>query len=97
MHMLYGAPQDPRNFFWNRTRYLLWLLLIAPLIVVSYVPSTFITAFLDPLIEVPHRVFCVIEEVHGNLRTLEKPLRSTPPALFLQDTGSEITTGSNLF
>lgn len=51
MHMLYGAPQDPRNFVLNRARYLLWLLLIAPLIVLSYVPSTFITAFLDPLIE----------------------------------------------
>lgn len=51
MHMLYGAPQDPRNYVWNRVRYLLWLLLIAPLIVVSYVPSTFITAFLDPLLE----------------------------------------------
>ncbi len=51
MHMLYGAPQDPRNFVWNRARYLLWLLLIGPLIVLSYVPSTFITAFLDPLIE----------------------------------------------
>jgi membrane protein len=51
MHMLYGAPQDPRNYAWNRLRYLLWLLLIAPLIVLSYVPSTFITAFLDPFIE----------------------------------------------
>ena len=51
MHMIYGAPQDPRNFVFNRIRYLMWLFLLGPLIVVSYIPSTFVTAFLGPLID----------------------------------------------
>lgn len=41
MHLIYGAPKDPRNFVLARVRALGWLLLVGPLILLSFVASTF--------------------------------------------------------
>ena len=36
LHLIYGAPPDPRNFVTARVRLLGWLLIIAPLILLSF-------------------------------------------------------------
>jgi len=47
LHLIYGMPRDPRPFLVARTRLLAWLLVIGPLIVLSFVASTIIVAFAD--------------------------------------------------
>lgn len=37
IHQIYGAPPDPRNYVLKRVRLLLWLVVIGPLIAVSFV------------------------------------------------------------
>ena len=45
IHLIYGAPKDPRNYALNRMRLLGMLLIIAPLIAFSFVAGPFTTRF----------------------------------------------------
>jgi len=45
IHLIYGAPKDPRNYVLNRVRLLAMLLIIAPLIAFSFVAGTFTARF----------------------------------------------------
>lgn len=36
IHQIYGAPKDPRNFVLSKLRLIMWVLIIAPLILVSF-------------------------------------------------------------
>jgi len=51
MHLIYGAPKDPRNFVLARLRLLAWLLLLLPLMALSFVPSALTTHFAQPVLE----------------------------------------------
>lgn len=51
IHIIYGAPKDPRNIVWKKVRLIGWLLLIAPLIMLSFAPAVLVRTFLDPLLE----------------------------------------------
>lgn len=50
LHVIYGAPKDPRPFVLARARLLAWLLLLAPLAALSFVPSVLVTNFAKPVI-----------------------------------------------
>lgn len=41
IHLVYGAPKDPRNFVVARLIGLVWLLVLAPIILLSFVASSF--------------------------------------------------------
>lgn len=45
VHLVYGAPKDPRNFILAKLRLLGWLLVIAPLIVISLAASAITSTF----------------------------------------------------
>jgi membrane protein len=45
LHNIYGAPKDPRNYVLARLRLLAWLLLIAPLALISYLVSGAVVVF----------------------------------------------------
>lgn len=45
IHLIYGAPPDPRNFFVARARLLAWLLLLGPVIGISFVAGSLLTRF----------------------------------------------------
>lgn len=47
LHLIYGAPKDPRNFVVARVRALGWLLVLGPLILLSFVASTVLTTLSD--------------------------------------------------
>jgi membrane protein len=51
MHLIYGAPKDPRNFVLARLRLLGWLLLLAPLIALSFIPSALTSHFAEPILK----------------------------------------------
>jgi membrane protein len=51
LHLIYGAPKDPRNFVLSRARLLAWMLLIVPLIGLSFVPSVVIGNFAQPVMD----------------------------------------------
>ncbi len=51
VHIIYGAPKDPRNFVVARIRSLVWLLLIGPLILVSFVATTLTANVADNLLK----------------------------------------------
>ncbi len=51
MHLIYGAPKDPRNFVVARLRLLGWMLLLVPLIGLSFVPSILISGFAEPVLD----------------------------------------------
>lgn len=51
MHLIYGAPKDPRNFVFARLRLLAWLVLLAPLIALSFIPSVLTTHFAEPILD----------------------------------------------
>ena len=51
LHLIYGAPKDPRNFVFARVRALGWLLAIGPLILLSFVASTVVTTLSDETLE----------------------------------------------
>lgn len=51
LHILYGAPKDPRNIALLRTRMLGQLLLLGPLILLSFIPSVLISTFSEPLLD----------------------------------------------
>jgi uncharacterized BrkB/YihY/UPF0761 family membrane protein len=44
LHLIYGAPPDPRSFLVARVRLLAWLAIVAPLILVSFAIPTFIAS-----------------------------------------------------
>ncbi len=50
IHSIYGAAKDPRNVVLVRLRALGWLLMLAPLILLSYVASTFTANLSDRLL-----------------------------------------------
>lgn len=45
LHLVYGAPPDPRNFFVARGRLLAWLVLLGPLIGASFVAGSLLSGF----------------------------------------------------
>lgn len=49
LHLIYGAPKDPRNPVVARVRLLAWMLLIVPLIGVSYIPAVVLGNFVEPV------------------------------------------------
>lgn len=51
LHLIYATPKDPRNFVVARLRLLAWMLLLVPLIGLSFVPSTLIGTFADPVMQ----------------------------------------------
>lgn len=51
LHLIYGAPKDSRNFVLARARLLAWMLLIVPLIGLSFVPSVVIGGFAQPVMD----------------------------------------------
>ncbi len=50
IHTIYGAPKDPRNIVLARLRALGWLFALAPLVLLSYVASTFVSNLSDRLL-----------------------------------------------
>jgi membrane protein len=50
IHSVYGAAKDPRNFVLARLRALGWLFVLAPLILLSYVASSFVTNLSDQIL-----------------------------------------------
>jgi membrane protein len=51
LHLIYGAPKDSRNFVVARARLLAWMLLIVPLIGLSYIPSVVLGNFVQPVMD----------------------------------------------
>jgi membrane protein len=51
IHMLYGAPKDPRNYVVARIRAIGWLILIGPLILISLVASSITADFSDTVLK----------------------------------------------
>jgi membrane protein len=51
IHLIYATPKDPRNFVAARLRLLAWMLLLVPLIGLSFVPSTLISTFAQPVMD----------------------------------------------
>lgn len=59
LHLIYGAPKDPRPYVVVRLRAVGWLLVLAPLILVAFAPSVVVSAFGDPvvaLLRLPERL-----------------------------------------
>lgn len=51
IHLIYGAPKDPRNYVVARLRALVWLAAIGPLILVSFVASSVTTNVSNQFLE----------------------------------------------
>lgn len=51
IHIIYGAPRDPRNFVLARVRLLGWLLLLVPLMALSFLPSGIISMASHPVLD----------------------------------------------
>lgn len=51
LHLIYGVARDPRNYFLARGRLLAWMLLLVPLMALSFVPSIIITNFAKPVMD----------------------------------------------
>lgn len=51
VHLIYGAHKDPRNFVIARLRLLAWMLLLAPLMALSFVPAALISNFAEPVLD----------------------------------------------
>ncbi len=49
LHLIYATPKDPRNFVVARLRLLGWMLVLVPLIGLSFVPSTLISTLTEPV------------------------------------------------
>jgi uncharacterized BrkB/YihY/UPF0761 family membrane protein len=45
LHIVYGAPMDPRNFFLKKLRQVGWLLLLLPLAVLAFIPTAVVASF----------------------------------------------------
>lgn len=51
MHLVFGMPPDPRSFVRARARLFGWLLVVGPLIVLSFVASTVLVSFTDQILD----------------------------------------------
>ena len=51
LHLIYGAPKNPRNIAIVRTGMLGQLMVLGPLILLSYVPSLLISSLTEPIVE----------------------------------------------
>ncbi len=51
LHLIYGVPKDSRNYILARARLLAWMLLLVPLMALSFVPSVIIGNFAGPVME----------------------------------------------
>jgi uncharacterized BrkB/YihY/UPF0761 family membrane protein len=51
LHIIYGAPKDPRPFVLARLRGAAWLLVLAPLVLVSYLGSSITSSFGTRILE----------------------------------------------
>lgn len=51
IHLIYGAPPDPRNIVWAKARLIGWMLIIAPLILLSFAPSLLVTSLAQPILD----------------------------------------------
>ena len=51
LHLIYGAPKDPRNFVVARVRALGWLFVLGPLILLSFVASTVLATLSNETLE----------------------------------------------
>jgi membrane protein len=51
MHLIYGAPPDPRNFLRARARHLLFLLGVAPLLLVSFSSAALASSLAGPVLD----------------------------------------------
>lgn len=51
LHLIYGVARDSRNFFLARARLLAWMLLLVPLMGLSFVPSVVIGNFAEPVMD----------------------------------------------
>ena len=45
LHIVYGAPKDPRNFLLKKLRQIGWFLLLLPLAVLAFIPTAVIGSF----------------------------------------------------
>ncbi len=50
-HLIYGAPKDGRNVVLARLRLLGWMLLLAPLILISFAASLLVTTLAGPILD----------------------------------------------
>jgi uncharacterized BrkB/YihY/UPF0761 family membrane protein len=51
LHLVYGAPPDPRGFAAGKLRALVTLLMVVPLIVLSFAATTLATGLVEPVLE----------------------------------------------
>ncbi len=51
LHFVYGAPKDPRPFLLARLRAAGWLVVLAPLVLLSYVGSSIVATLSDRMLE----------------------------------------------
>ena len=51
MHLIYGAPPDPRNIVRGRARHLLVLLTVAPLLLISFSSAALASTLVGPLLD----------------------------------------------
>lgn len=49
LHQIFGAPPDPRNFLVARLRLTGWMLIIGPLIAISFAPAVVMGFFTEPV------------------------------------------------
>jgi membrane protein len=51
LHLIYGVAKDPRNYVFARARLLAWMMLLVPLMGLSFVPSIVISNFATPVMD----------------------------------------------
>ncbi len=51
LHIIFGAPKDPRNFAWKKVRQLGWLLLLVLLLAISLTPIVLLGSIGEPIRE----------------------------------------------
>jgi len=51
MHVIFGAPPDPRTFVKAKARHLLLLLLVTPLLAVSFASASLTSSLIQPLLD----------------------------------------------
>ena len=52
LHLIFGAPPDPRNFVKGKARFLLILVVVAPLIAISFAAGSLTSDLMAPVLEV---------------------------------------------
>jgi membrane protein len=51
IHQIYGIGKDARNYFVSRLILTGWMLVVAPLILISFAPTVLVRAFADPVLK----------------------------------------------